>query len=239
MEKIELKKFEDGIEEMIEKEYGKKCIPDGIVNIDKYLKAQYKILWILKEPHDKGGQDWKMRDLIRDAKYKDENENYYLNPDMSKTFPSIIYTTFGILNEFKLWNDIAYIKDRPALIDCLENIALINIKKLPAGSTSKDSEIQEAFEEHKEFIDLQIKTYKPDIIIGANTIDNYMSEYFELEKLKRIKSIEYLHYYPTNDRVLIDAWHPANLIKGLTQEKYCDGIINAAKDWAEKYKEKR
>ncbi len=54
--------------------------------------------------------------------------------------------------------------------------------------------------------------------------------------MKIIDNKEYLEYYPTKDRVLIDAWHPANLKKGLTQKIYCNGIINSAKDWKENYK---
>ncbi|NOZ35913.1 MAG: hypothetical protein GXO80_11520 [Chlorobi bacterium] len=229
MENIE-KQIEE-IDKLIKKKYGKDYISDGIVDIDKYLKAEYKILWILKEPHDKGGyENWDIRNLLKDAKYENG-----LNPDMRATFSNIIYASYGILNGFKLWDDIDYISENHDIIDVLQEIAFININKLPGENTSNDSKIQEAFNKFKEIIEKQIEVFKPDIIIGGNTIYKYMSDFFKLKDLKIVKKIEYLEYYPTEERVLIDAWHPANMKKGLTKEKYCDGIINAAKDWAENY----
>ncbi len=133
------------IEKEIEEQYGENCIPDGIVDVKKYQKEEYKILWILKEPHDKGRQEnWDMRDLLKNAKYSQG-----LNPDLKYTFPSIIYTTYGILNGFKQWDDIDNIDENFGMIDILKRIAFINIKKLPAAATSKDSEIQAAFDNYE------------------------------------------------------------------------------------------
>lgn len=226
------------IEEEIYAQYDKQCIPDGIVDVEQYSKEPLKILWILKEPHDKGGQEWEMQDLIKNAGVSGQ-----LNPDLKHTFPSIIYTTSGILHNFVQWDDMDYIKDKPQMIGELQKIALINIKKLPAKATSKDSEIQEAFNKYHEIIKMQIDAFKPNIIIGGNTI-KYMLEsnsdldILNLKGINLIDKIEHIEYYPNKDRVIIDAWHPANMNKGLTQEIYCDGIINAAKDWFNNYKDK-
>jgi len=94
MDKQSLIKKQVEIDNLINKKYkSKSVINDGIVDIDLYINAKYKILWILKEPHDDSKEliGWDMRDLLRDAKYYTG-----LNPDMKSTFPLIIYSTYSI-----------------------------------------------------------------------------------------------------------------------------------------------
>jgi len=51
------------------------------------------------------------------------------------------------------------------LIDILQNIALINIRKLPGNSSSDDKEIENAYTVHKSLLLKQIEIINPDIII--------------------------------------------------------------------------
>ena len=223
MKKTQLQEKVRKIDELIKAEYGKNVILDGIVDHEKYLNAKFKILWILKEPHDKGGQqEWSMRDLIKDAKYSEG-----LNPDMKYTFTNIIYSTYSIFNNFVSWNEMDYMEDKPEMIEYLQKIALINIKKLPAGSSSKDNEIQSAYQKYRSIILKQIETFEPNIIIGGNTI-KYIQEDLELSKFPKIEK-DLIWYYLLDDKIVIDAYHPASRINN---EQYCNSIIDAVKEWS-------
>ncbi len=227
-QKQRLIKKEAEIENLIKKSYNSKSvIKDGIVDIDLYIKAKYKILWVLKEPHDKSKEliGWDMRDLLNDAKYESG-----LNPDMKSTFPLVIYSTYSILNDLIVWDKIPYMKDDSDLIDILKSIAIINIKKLPASSQSKDNEIQDAYNQYKSIILKQIMDYEPDIIICGNTFKYMKEDLIELLELKEPKTQNYPtdHYY-NDKKLVIDTYHPNQ--KSITHIKYFEGIIDAVKKW--------
>jgi hypothetical protein len=230
MEKSELKKRIAEIDKLIDEKFegnGKYVIHDGIVDINKYLKSRFKILWVLKEPHDKGGapNGWDIRDLLKEYS-KDENG---LNPDMKQTFTPIIYTTYSILNDLA-WDEISYINKDHSLIDVLKSIALINIKKLPAGAKSFDNEIEEAYDKYKSIILKQINDYEPDIIICGNTFRFLVSDLTKLYKLKGPEGQDDQTDSHFNDKLLIlDVYHPAQI--SVKQEIYCKGIIVAVNNW--------
>ncbi|MBK8329338.1 MAG: hypothetical protein IPL09_07685 [Bacteroidetes bacterium] len=124
--------------ERLKKYYTKKLLPtgvmsfalDGILDIDKYNFSKLRILWILKEAWGTGLYDNK-------ADYPFEYPNYIKNDfQFGKSFPSsgpmwakIIYVNYGILNEFKLWNDMPNYWESEEVYYSLKNCALINLKK--------------------------------------------------------------------------------------------------------------
>ncbi len=167
---------------------------------------------------------WDMRHLIRDARYSNG-----LNPDMNSTFSPIIYATYGILNNFMIWDKMDYIIDNPNMIDILQNIALINIRKLSGGATSKDKEIQTAYNKYKSLILKQIEVFEPDIIIGGNTI-KYLYDDLGLSNFQK-KGNYPVDYYTSNEKIIIDAYHPAARID---KEQYCDSIVSSVKEWSER-----
>lgn len=236
MIKTELEKKVEIIDKMIIENYlpgNKYVITDGIVDISKYLNSKFKILWILKEPHDKGetSDGWDIRDLMKNYAIK----NSTLNPDMKPTFTQIIYSTYSILNNFELWDEMPYIDDNLELIDILKSIALINIKKLPAGSVSNDNEIQKAYQKYKNVIIEQIKSYKPDIIICGNTFKFLRSDLMELFQLKEPEFQNYpTDHYFTDKVIVLDVFHPAQR-NSAKKDDYVNGIIEAVKTWSIKY----
>ena len=198
-------------------------ITDGIVNIKNYLKAKYKILWILKEPYDEDdgtGGGWSLcRDFLATT-------DFYKRIGRSrKTWHPIIYVSYGILNGFLRYSDMDSIRNDPRMVNVIKDIAVINIKKNPGFTRVYNySNIWNAYQKNKEILLLQLKTYKPDIIIGGSTL-----HYF-LEDLGVSVSTGF-PYFIKDAKIFINAYHPAQT--QTRTEVYVDSIIDLAEKWAE------
>jgi hypothetical protein len=204
-----------------------KPIYDGIINPDQFINSTYKILWILKEPYDKdteGGWDFK-KTLSLKKKITDFDTG-------RSTFKPIIYSSWGILNNFCLFDDMNNIEVQPSMVEILNSIAYINVKKTPGGTTSDNRTIQRDYDTHKEIILKQIGYIDADIIIGCRTLHHLIDDL----SIKKKDGIRYgsLTYFISNDKLYIDTYHPAQRTSStnVTQEQYCDNIIQVAKIWA-------
>lgn len=103
----------------------------------------------------------------------------------------------------------------------LEDIAYINLKKTHGGTTSDMKIIEEAYSESQELIHCQIKTYKPDIIIGGGTL-GILYPYFNITDADRHEEVDYSWYSISEGRLLIDVCHPAQ--RSITHEAYYSAI---------------
>ena len=200
-------------------------IVDGIVDIDKYLETEPKILWILKEPYDDvedglaSGGGWHFsNDFLA-------NDDFYKGMGRSRaTWHPVIYVSFGILNSFRDYNDMDYIRDDQTMVDVIKQIAVINVKKLPGFTRTYGSvTINSAYLEHKELLHKQIELYNPDIIIGGSTM------YLFYEKLRInpediIKSGS-IDYAIKGNKIYIAAYHPGQT--QVTRDVYVNDIIKA------------
>lgn len=205
-------------------------ITDGIIDIDRYLKAQYKILWILKEPYDdfneKGepiGGGWGLDQAIN------PKQTIYEFGREKQTFKPMIYASWGILNNFCLWSDMEDVEDNPTMLNALKSIAYINIKKLPGGTSSQYSKIEVAYIKNKNILLKQIEYYNPDIIIGGSTLYNFFQDLgFSKSEMTEYGS---LNYIVRKGKIFIDAYHPAQRVgrTGVSKEQYCNDIIMVVK----------
>ncbi|MGB4776085.1 MAG: hypothetical protein WBP45_12980 [Daejeonella sp.] len=206
-------------------------ITDGIIDIEKYFNAKFKILWILKEPYDSYNEDgipcggnWCLKELIREKR----NIEDFKGEQGWKTFEPMIYVSWSILNNFSSWDYIPNVETDPTILNTLENIAYINVKKLPGYKTSSSLVIEDAYKQYKEILLKQIEDYNPDIIIGGGTLHHFFSDLgFTREQMQQSENTPY--YILKNNKIYIDTYHPAN--RG-NREEYCQGIINAVKIWA-------
>jgi hypothetical protein len=202
-------------------------IADGIINVHEYAKAKYKILWILKEPWDEtdgetpAGGGW--------------NNAYALNQKMSgkefgsdsKTYFPIIYTAFGILNNYCLWNDMEDADKSLEVFNALKSIAVINVKKTPGFKNTPKINLTTAYSQYRELLLKQIEVYNPDIIIGGSTLNLFYEDLLvDKTKLTHNKSI---NFYQTEDRIYIDAYHPSQWAQ-VDRAEYCDDIILTVKE---------
>ncbi len=212
------------------KENNNTAIIDGIVDVDKYLKSPKKILWILKEVNSSNDPgDWSLTDTISNLKTKTG-----ISKRWAHTFNPIVYTTYGILKN-KLWDDIEYTYDNPNIIDCLKSIAYINIKKISGNSVANNNKLLEHYHKYKEIVLDQINYINPDIMIFGNTFW-IMKEDLGLNKYELNTEKAHIHIYKNKSKILIDAYHPNNKVRGLTQQKYCDSIIETVLDWESELK---
>lgn len=200
------------------------AIPDGIVNLDNYLASDIKIMWILKEANDihedgviYGGYD--MRASLNEKTISTEGK-------WRSTFNPIIYASYGIQNNFQQWDDMGNTYLNQEVLNAIKKIAFINLKKMPGNAVSDMAEIKDSYEKQKNIVLKQIEVYKPDVIIGGNT----------LQIIAKDLDIELKIKYPIDiaikgEQLFINAYHPNNRVKGLGQEKYCNSIIECVKEW--------
>ena len=115
---------------------GRQLIRDGIVDIEEYYKSPIRIMWVLKEPYDNkknGGGGWAMKEIL----FKMVNGE---KPKPQSTWHPIIYSTFGILNNFRKLETMPRIGNDKTVAAVLKQIAFINVQKLPATTVTIDKE---------------------------------------------------------------------------------------------------
>jgi hypothetical protein len=223
--RLELEKLQKEIDLEIEKIIGadgRKAFPDGIINIDKYLESETKIMWILKEPNSSEELNWR----YEIANLKTEIGIKY---GWAGTFNPIIYVSFGITNNLN-WAEIPDTNIKSKIIDILQSIAFVNFKKTPGESVAFDNEIFEYHAENKNILKSQINSYKPDVIICGNTfqyIGNDLKDLFK-DLIFEYDEISKMSNYQNSKIIIVDAFHP-NARKN--KETYCNYIINSVNKW--------
>lgn len=201
-------------------------VVDGIIEPEKYLNAKYRILWILKEANSES-DSWSYLE-----KFKDKEWLYRCGKSIP-TLKRIIYTTYGILRNCK-WSEIPDASNEKSF-EPLQEIAIINIKKIPGGSNSIGDEIQQAYYNNQELLKQQIDTYNPNVIIFGNTLQYFYKSDFEGLETAEKQYTEYGNvFYDTGNKLYIHTWHPAVRGAGFTDEYYVMDIVDILKSWKKK-----
>lgn len=215
-------------------------IIDGIIDFETYSllpSDKPRILWVLKEANSPENKRFTFSDLL----VKD-NEKYNKKLD-TPTLKRVIYTSFGILNNFIEYNNMPSIypndddtkPNEPKVYDAARQIAYINIKKIPGGMKANANTIAKAYRENKELILDQLSTYRPNIVIFGNTM-KYLFEDLGIEERDKLYVDENTHnttYYIHNNTLYIHAYHPAYI--SVTIDVYCNEIISVARKWWQEY----
>lgn len=205
-------------------------ITDGIFAPELYHAAKYKILWILKEPYDvvkKDGTFWGGNWSV--AKEIGKKKSIGDFKGGLRTFRPMMYTVYGILNDFCLYNKKEFEQNAPAVLNAFQGGGYINVKKLPGRKGSDERVIGAAYREYKAILHRQLADYNPDIIIGGSTLHHFFRDLnIEAASVQREGSVAFAIQ---NGKVYIDAYHPVQ--RKLTRERYCNDIIKAAKHWAQ------
>jgi hypothetical protein len=204
-------------------------IIDGIVNIDRYTDTTPKILWILKEPYDDEengvatGGGWH---FSKDFLTKDD---FYTRMGRSRaTWHPVIYVSYGIINSLTTWDEMSDIRDDLSMLKVIEQIAVINVKKLPGFTRTKGfGPIERAYQANKTLLHKQIKIYDPDIIIGGSTMHLF---YEELGiKKEEIEVCGSIHVSVKQNKLYIAAYHPGQT--QVDRYTYVDDILKVAQDF--------
>jgi hypothetical protein len=101
-------------------------IRDGITNPERFVKAPFKILWILKEANDPDGSGWDLREFHR-------NVTVYSN--WRRTYSKIMDVSYGIINGITEYKKLP---DELSKMSVLEDVAIINVKKIGGNSLADD-----------------------------------------------------------------------------------------------------
>jgi len=227
--RLKIKELDDKISNLKDIENRSTPILDGIVDINKYVTQDYKIMWILKEVNSVDDNDeWDLRDLITKLK-----QEYGILNGWAGTFNPIVYSTYGIVNN-KFWNEIPNTDADPEIIDVLKQIAYVNIKKIPGGAVVNHTNLLNSYNIQKDILKSQIDLFEPNIIICGGTF-SYIKNDLILNEFEQIDHFPRNIYY-SRDKLIIDTYHPNN--RTISQEKYCDSIINSVLEWKKMYPKK-
>ena len=164
-------------------------IKDGIIDPNRWETAPKKILVILKEGYntDRDPLSWDVRTVIL------ENELF------GTSFRETAYCAYCALNN----RSLPECSPKDAL-GALRSIAVINLKKTPGGRSSSLEEIQAHIAPKADYVKKQISLINPDWIVCGYTW-RLISEHVTVTSHPTPNS-----YIDTNDRIIIDFWHPAN-----------------------------
>lgn len=202
-----------------------KPLTDGIINIEFYLKAKYKILWVLKEPFYDDLEDGKPSGGGWDLKNAYNSKKNIISDFHRKTFDRMIFTSFGLLNNFCSWEETTSKLSLPEIIEAFKSTAYINVKKTQGYNTSNGNTIQDAYNSDKEILLEQLNVYNPDIIIFGSTFSMFMGDLL-IDKSEVNKSGKF-NYAIKNNKVYIDAYHPAYWCH--SKENYYNDILRIVK----------
>jgi hypothetical protein len=166
---------------------------DGIVNYDAWKKAKPKILFLLKENHDKTYEPYEGITVdskpfsLNIARWRQLLIELYKNPANELSFENI--------NLPKGINDIA----------------IVEVKKLNnRKSKSDNNEISKFAERDMEFLKEQIEIINPDIIFCGYTGDAYQNYLYNGNILwERLISDSNCHCFKDDNRLMIDFYHPS------------------------------
>lgn len=129
---------------------------DGAVDVDRYLLAAPRVLWILREPNGNPGD---LREYYR--------EDLFTYPRWQATAGLMIRVAYGLLNRRMPWGHWA--DDARAIADCLRDVAIINVNKRGGGSRVDWRRLGQASQEFGEILCQQVAALDPQIVILGGT----------------------------------------------------------------------
>ncbi len=206
-------------------------LEEKIVELKMDSHTKIKILWLVEEAYDiefEGGILWLLSKLVRGD---DAYEKYLISQWKQKTWHQIICISYGILNNFMLYDDIPDMDANPKVAAILKRIAIMNIVKLAGRRDCKAQNIKSLFKQKGELIKDHIEQVNANVIIGSKTLHHYY-DLFELDSAQHFISEQGTSYYTKNEKLYIDADYLDQLY--ITREyfvlaDYIDDLIQIAK----------
>ena len=189
---------------------------DGAVDVDRYLNARPRILWILREPN--GAGPWDLREYFRSTLFTYNR--------WQSTAGLMIRVSHGLLDDRKAWN--AWANDARAIADCLRDVAIININKRGGDSRVNWGRLYQASLDLCELICQQVAALHPQIVILGGTWEILPNQLkMQLNDLDNSDS----YVASIGDTIYVRAYHPNQT--RISQEEYynriCDCLANTCK----------
>lgn len=215
--------------------YVKQASTDGVVQPKLYVNEPVKIMWVMKEINKEDGDGYCQRDLFNRLinEIKEEALHGVGRKKWKMSLDPIIYITNQIMRGCIHYSDVSlpYITEDPSIVNVLQKIAYVNIKKIPGGATSNNNKLQEFYEKGKEIFFKQLEVANPDIVICGNTL-RYFKNDLQLKSLEKHNEFK-IDFASTAERIFINIYHPMylSLQPEKFREEYYNAIIDIIKKW--------
>lgn len=202
-------------------------IVDGVIDPESYLNSEIKIAWVLKEPYDDFdengapyGGGWDMRSIYF------KTEKVYDNIKQNHTLNTMAYTTYG-LQKNKIYEEIPWIEEEPAVGNSLRSIVHMNINKFPGNTTTLWNKLYSYYDYWRPVLLFQLLVYKPQIVIFGNVMDLFSTDLNLTDIIQHDKE-KNLGFAIKDGCIYINAYHPAQIT--IKKDVYIDDIIQLVRE---------
>lgn len=194
-----IREREDSLFAEWERAIGRPFYPDGAVSEEAFEDSKPKLLYVLKEPNDPGGEGWDLREFVRDGARGPTWNNITRWTECIHALPDDVP-----------WSQLeGHIT--PERRKCtLQSIAFMNLNKHPGGASADTGNLSRVTTRDQEFIRRQFEIYEADYVICCGTKGHLTSIAPYSEQTGQWKqTTRGIRCLPKpNDRGwLIDYWH--------------------------------
>jgi len=177
-------------------------VKDGIVNLNKWNVQETRPLFLLKEAYG-GIKSW---NLINDCILSNTDKQ------IDNTWKRVTQWTYGIMNTTEATAPFFDEDSIPKNFanNYLQNIAVVNVKKIAGEPTSDWGKLEEAVDNDKDFLKKEIELIAPTVIVCGYTI-KFFEKIFDIKiKKSKNKNLYYLAEINGKTVIVIDYYHPGN-----------------------------
>jgi len=203
------------------------CFHDGVAFPEKYLAAKKRVMWVLKNSYDDSNEtgnpvsdgmdirDWFCDEALKAAVGK-------------QIFVKMALASYCIQNG--IYYSDALLSEKTKIMKALQSIALVDLSKLPGGTSISDAELKKEFSYFKDIVSEQIELYSPDIIIFGNTLHCCHQIFAGLDYSKPLANFAvgddtcFLRSFSDGKRLFLEAYHPSY---PTSYEDYVGTIVKA------------
>lgn len=205
------------------------CFHDGVAFPELYLASKKRVMWVLKNSYDDCDDDGNpvsdgmdVRDWFCDSALEIAGHK--------PIFIKMALASYCIQNGGAYSEDL--LSEKVSVMRSLKEIALVDLSKLPGGTSISDKELKKEFSYFKEIVSAQIELYQPDIIIFGNTLHTCKELFPSLDyknplRVYNVNGNCVLRAFSAGSRLLLEAYHPSYSI---SYEDFVGTIASACKD---------
>ncbi|HEY5043235.1 MAG TPA: hypothetical protein VIK53_14670 [Verrucomicrobiae bacterium] len=194
------------------------AVYDGVISPEHYLLNPMKTSWVLREPHDSGGDYCYKEGIIDRLDRNDIGRNKYFDP--------MRYLEYSLKNNLVLYDDIPDSDKDVTVSKLLLQTAFTNINKIVGGASVNWDIFPNYVDKFSGLVKRQLTIANPKIIIASGTIE-FFRKYDYLTNAS-VHNKSYKEYYVNEGKIILNCYHLGQ--RTISQENFCNDIINALKD---------
>lgn len=204
------------------------CFHDGVAYPKLYLAAAKKIMWVLKNSYDESDADG---NPVSDGM---DIRDWFCDQSLEAACHKQIFIKMSLIT-YCIQNNIPYseslLSDKALIMQSLKSITLVDLSKLPGGTSISDKDLKKEFSYFKTVFENQIDLYNPNVIIFGNTLHicrdvfpglNYKKPHAVYESNGNCLLRSFLD--KSCKRLYLEAYHPSY---PMSYEDYVGTIVNA------------